>query len=48
MSNNQNINFQINEIPPKNETIYINDYKIIKRIGFGSSGLVYKVVKKNN
>ena len=48
MSNNQNINFQINEIPSKNETKYINDYKIIKRVGFGSSGLVYKVVKKND
>ena len=48
MSNNQKINFQINEISQKNETFYINDYKIIKRIGFGSSGLVYKVVKKND
>ena len=48
MSNNQKLNFQINEIPQKNEAKYINDYKIIKRIGFGSSGLVYKVVKKSD
>ena len=47
MSNNQKSNFQINEISQK-ENIYIKDYKIIKRIGFGSSGLVYKVTKKND
>ena len=45
MSNEQKFNFQINEISPKKEIIYIQDYKIIKRVGFGSSGLVYKVVK---
>jgi len=48
MSNENKFNFQINEIPPKKEVIYIKDYKIIKRVGFGSSGLVYKVVKKND
>lgn len=48
MSTEQKFNFQIKEISPKNEIIYIKDYKIIKRVGFGSSGLVYKVVKKND
>ena len=48
MSNNQKFNFQINEISQKNEIIRIKDYNIIKRIGFGSSGLVYKVTKNND
>ena len=48
MSTEQKLNFQINEISSKQEIIYIKDYKIIKRVGFGSSGLVYKVVKKND
>ena len=48
MSNNQKFNFQINEISQKNEISPIKDYNIIKRIGFGSSGLVYKVTKKND
>ena len=46
MSNNKN--FQINEEMRNNEIMYINDYKIIKRVGFGSSGLVYKVTNKND
>ena len=48
MSNDRKLNFQINEISQKNEISSIKDYKIIKRIGFGSSGLVYKVTKKND
>ena len=48
MSNNKILNFQINEAIQKNEIIFIRDYKIIKRIGFGSSGLVYKVTNKND
>ena len=48
MSNNQKFYFQTNEISQKKENIYIKDYKIIKRVGFGSSGLVYKVTKKND
>ena len=48
MSNNQKLNFQINEIRNKNDIMCIRDYKIIKRIGFGASGLVYKVAKKND
>ena len=41
-------NIQINEEVQNNETMLINDYIIIKRIGFGSSGLVYKVKNKND
>ena len=48
MSNNQKFNFRINELSNKNEIISLKDYNIIKRIGFGSSGLVYKVTKKND
>ena len=48
MSKNKNKNIQINEEMNNNEIMYINDYKIIKRVGFGSSGLVYKVTNKND
>ena len=48
MSNAQKLNFQKNMISQINEEMSIKDYKIIKRIGFGSSGLVYKVTKKND
>ena len=48
MSNNQKLNFHINEIKNKNDLMCIKDYKIIKRIGFGASGLVYKVTKKDD
>ena len=39
---------QILEKPIKKEITYIKNYKIIKRIGFGASGLVYKVTKAND
>ena len=48
MSKNKIKNIQINEEMQNNEIMYINDYKIIKRVGFGSSGLVYKVTNKND
>ena len=41
-------NFQIEKTEEKQETKYIKNYKILKRIGFGSSGLVYKVTKKDD
>ena len=36
----------INNNPEKLQSKLIKDFNIIKRIGFGSSGLVYKVTKK--
>ena len=41
-------NFQIQKISSKQDFKCISNYKILKRIGFGSSGLVYKVTKKND
>lgn len=47
MSNNNNDYFQ--SIKSENQNITkIRDYIIIKRIGFGSSGLVYQVYKNND
>ena len=40
-----NRNFQKDKFQEKLEAKSIKDFKIIKRIGFGSSGLVYKVTK---
>ena len=48
MSSDQKIKSQTNEVEKKKENVYIKDFKIIKRIGFGSSGLVYKVTKKDD
>ena len=41
-------NIQREKYPEKIETKLINNYNIIKRIGFGSSGLVYKVTRKDD
>ena len=41
-------NFQLEKNEEKQEAKYIKNFKIIKRIGFGSSGLVYKVTKKDD
>ena len=41
-------NFQIEKNEEKQEIKYIKNFKILKRIGFGSSGLIYKVTKKDD
>ena len=41
-------NLQLDKTPKKLEPKQINDYKILKRVGFGSSGFVYKVIKKDD